>query len=346
MTLIFSAERDGLVLTISDLMITGTSATTPVTGVLDPIPSNPRAGTGYVVDYKQKAISFDARRLLLWAGDAIAAHKVAVAVGDAIRHGWSYDLVETVGLVDLTKEQEDNLHLIFHEAVSDNFYRQRFMCKELVLYGQTVNFMGSGDVHFFDLTQPLFLDQDEDDVMNFLRPWIIRLGTVLFDEAINKANYEFQYGGWFEVAFSDAFGLSKVPYLVKFWRDDGERVASLPLVSTWYIDQHLCIATATTKAGEEPSISYRIVPDPLARTSVPTDVASVLASYAKPRFQIHIVFDRLMRFGITAAGDNWPWFTFDLEDGAFQMRGKAGVIGEVLRPLREGASGMVYRPPE
>ena len=193
MTLILSTEHHGLIFTISDLAITGTTATSPVVGrPLDPAPTNPRSGDGLLVALKQKAIRFDDRRLLLWAGDPIVARRVWTVINDSIQHGWPYDLAGVIEFLGLTPEEKAGSHFILHDIAETGLIRQVHMCKEAPVEGQDVWFMGSGDLHFIDLTAPVFPKPEDSETLDFLRPWLTRLGCVFFDEAIDQSNFEYQ----------------------------------------------------------------------------------------------------------------------------------------------------------
>ena len=310
---------------------------------MDPTPSNPVMGDGVLVAMRQKAVRFDDRRLLLWAGNPIVARRVWTALDDAIRHGWDYSIPNLIETLDLTENEKSDIHLILHDITDRGLNRQIYMCKGAKVDEQETWFMGSGDRHFIDYTVPVFPDQEGSDAVKFIRPWLNRLGSVFLDEALDQSNFQHRYGTWFEVAWYDDGKLKKVPYLIKLWRAVGDEISSLPTFACWYLDDHLCIARTRMQPGPQTEMDCLAIGDPLARTPIPTE-DTLLTSFCPPNFQIHIVFDAEWNFAVIPVPGDWSQFQFAIDGRQINWRSEAELRRFLLDKLNGGTQGRIVRP--
>jgi hypothetical protein len=132
---------------------------------------------------------------------------------------------------------------------------------------------GSGEWDFFQNISLLNKadPNTEDEVFeNLTAATFIKIGREIFDP-----EYDFFYGGWFELTGIKDWRFKKMPIAIKIWPIvNGEALRTGPLFFSHYFDHHLAIyiiSMGKVAQGLPPQIKSLPVPDFLERTQPPGD---------------------------------------------------------------------------
>jgi hypothetical protein len=218
----------------------------------------------------QKTVIFGNTRIM-WAGKQLDARMAIKALFDASDEGLNFigedearQKFETSG-VDLT-----NVSLIYSYLDHKMSREWSVDCEQI---GPSLVAAGSGEWDFFrNIVLPNRANpKDENEVFeNLTAATFTKIAREIF-----SPEYDFFYGGWFELTGIKDGRFKKMPIALKIWPVvDGQALSTGPLFFSHYFDHHLALYTISMeKAGQglQPKIRSQLVPDFLERTRPPGD---------------------------------------------------------------------------
>jgi hypothetical protein len=347
MTLIVSAQTNYLVM-LSDIV---TSRDGRHDALVSGLPLTPRpirvaSDNHTLIGLAQKAVQFDDRHVLLWAGSEIVARHVWTGLAQAVLAEPATRLLDFVASLDLPDAEKGQVALVYHRLDPDGrFFREAFNAKRADIDGVDTFFAGTGDFHFIDDIRPIFATPDSNSYNSLLRDWLHRIGYVILSEAIDGENLEYAYGGWFEIVLYEDGRFKKIPYLIKLWEEREGIIKSAPCISGWYKDNHLCLLRShVRKTASESSNDVTVVRDPLRRTAIENDRRNVIESYTKGALQIHLVFNEQRRWAIVLKSGDTADYAFDINNGQITTGWSGALRLELLGALAGPTNGRIDRP--
>jgi hypothetical protein len=248
MTLIASIQRPEGILTVSDVMLSSErrglkpSVDLPLRGQdlfrsFDPSRStetNPSP-----VGIAQKTVLLEPNGMALWAGSHTIASAVLKDLAAAYAQGQRPCLDHVVQSSGISQSEADQISVIAFLDHGDSIVQQVLNTERLERPSGSIVHAGTG-------SYPGIIDIDDGalagDIADFHRTYLNRLMIMLSGELIIQDNADFSFGGWFELAQLGVGGtFSKIPYAVKLWLVDEDRVGDGPALVSGYVRNDLVV---------------------------------------------------------------------------------------------------------
>lgn len=190
-----------------------------------------------LVGHSQKMTIFG-RTLIQWAGSYIVALTVVRKIYELSNDGNAVvDVGETIKVLSLNESEKKSFSLTyFFMNEKSEMLHQYWECRVGDHNGQIILAQGSGVWDWFEDTKA---GVEFDDL-------VARSVLHVATEAWTTRNYDFLYGGWFEIAFlNDDLQFEKLQYGLKFWHcnNDGSVKIDLPTVYSSYHGHDLVITS-------------------------------------------------------------------------------------------------------
>jgi hypothetical protein len=286
MTLIYSRLGDGL-LTISDVLVSLPAAFGEQLVAL-PFhiePLSHLSGEWALAGVRQKMI-LAKNALILWSGSVLIARTIIAEGLEASRGGQEFlDFPVFLEGLGLTEAELADVGIIYHFFGPEGILRYCHNTEMLRSGADQIAYSGSGGWDFVvdttiekTNTAKASREQHVGD--------IYRCIVTLIREGWTKNNYDYLYGGWFEVAFDEAGITRKIPYAIKFW-SVGKRGlrADLPLFFSFYDDDDLVVCRADVSQGRA-QVGVHLIEPPHRHNPDKIKPASIRW---EPKFVCHVV---------------------------------------------------------
>ena len=262
---------------------------------------------GYELSGVAQKMTIAKNSLVMWAGSYVVAKTLLKLILEMSEGGKSLlylkDVVQKSGL---SEPEISEVSMIYFCISDDQVVNQSLNCQTGTAAGQKVWGAGTGLWDYADNTTGGF------DLDSLIARTVLNLAS----EAWSSKNYEFLYGGWFEIAtISEQLRFKKLSYALKFWRKGADGVVRIdaPCVYSAYRGSDLIITTVYP--GEDPLSSetyVHLVTDFADRRSLEVQRPPPW----RPDYLIHVV---------SRAEDNLLRFVFETENQSFSMKmGKTG----------------------
>lgn len=245
------------------------------------------SGDYSVVGFAQKLTHVSPTVLVAWAGSYVVACTLILAIRDAVRADVPIDLATIVTTVGLSESEVESVSLIVHQVLGDQMQIQCLNAEHGPIDGVNAAWSGSGS---FDFLHDTIVDRGGADssFSEILRGLLLRTAATLAGEAISGSNYDYLYGGWFELVISRTLGLQKIPYAIKFWSRRGKEYGyDAPLFFNWYKSGSLFVCSLDQHSGTS---DVRVIEVPDLLSGKPWRRVRVRPRF-KPEFTFHVVMD-------------------------------------------------------
>lgn len=245
------------------------------------------SGDYSVAGFAQKLTLVSPTVLIAWAGSYAVAYALIRAIRDAVRADVPIDLATIITTVGLIDSEIERVSLIVHEVVGDQMQIQCLNAEHGPIDGINAAWSGSGS---FDFLHDTIVERGGADpsFAEILRGLLLRTAATLAGEAISGSNYDYLYGGWFELVISRTLGLQKIPYAIKFWgRRGNEYGYDAPLFFNWYKGGSLFVCSLNQHSGTS---DVRVIEVPELLSGKPWRQVRVRPRF-RPEFTFHVVMD-------------------------------------------------------
>jgi hypothetical protein len=227
----------------------------------------------------------------MWAGSPLVARAIICELTNQININKYSSLQSAIDDLDLTENQKKEVDIIVVHSKLGAIVSEEFgNVSHDLTNGLKRTVAGTGEWPFFYENQyaPIGDHSKIEHILDHLLNQVHgKIGKMIFDEGFDRRNLVFGFGGWIDLLHIAPFGAGPIPYSVKCWGWDGEKIASLwPVIFSMYIDERLCVCAAS-----DVSKKFRVfqVPDI-------TDLHNIEIESEKyrfnPVFQINMIIDQ------------------------------------------------------
>jgi len=182
----------------------------------------------------------------LWAGSYVVARLVIDNLAKAYAGGRRPTVQQTIRALGLSQSEVNQISLIAFFDQDQHIVQAVLNVDCIERASASIDFAGTG-------SYPAILDLDDSALAgsldDFYRAYLHRLTLMLLGDLFTRENADFCFGGWFELAQTEAGGVfSKIPYAVKLWSVRGELVRDGPALISGYTGHDLMIFCLERKA--------------------------------------------------------------------------------------------------
>lgn len=245
------------------------------------------AGDYSVAGFAQKLTLVSPTVLVAWAGSYVVACALIKAIKDAARPDVALDLATIVSTAGPSEAEIERVSLIVHQVLGDHIQIHCLNAEHGRIDGVDAAWSGSGS---FDFLHDTIIERGGADssFAEILRGLLLRAATTLAGEAISGSNYDYLYGGWFELVISRTLGLQKIPYAIKFWGRRGNEFGfDAPLFFSWYKGSSLFVCSLDQHSDTS---DVRVIEVPSLLSGKPWRRVQVRPRF-EPEFTFHVVLD-------------------------------------------------------
>jgi len=187
----------------------------------------------------QKAVLFDTGCLALWAGSPQWAKMAIKDIAMTYGHGRIAPLSESFDRSGLEEHHSKDLSLIIFRDNGVQLRQDTHNLDGTFRRGPVeVLYCGSGAFHsMLDLEDITF----RDGRFTLERMFLDRAAIAMMGDVLHQNNSQFLFGGWFEFTRCENPNFVKIPYAIKLWGVDGERLFDGPAYVSGYNKEDLLI---------------------------------------------------------------------------------------------------------
>lgn len=288
-----------------------------------------KSGDHSLSGFAQKLTLVTPTVLVSWAGSYAVARLLIQVIKDAAEPDTLIDLAEVVEASGLGESEVREVSLIVHQLLGGRIDIQFLNSEHGPIEGVQAAWSGTGSFDF--LTDTLIGRGGEGaHFAEILRGLLLRVAVTLAGEAIHGSNYDYLYGGWFELVISRTLGLRKIPYAIKFWsRRPGQYGYDAPLFFNWYKGSSLFVCSLDQHSGRS---DVRVIEVPDLLTGKAWRRVKVKPKYA-PEFTFHVVLDENEPHNAIVISDRHSIGHMDVsvtKSGNYTMKVQSGLIDHIM----------------
>lgn len=292
MTLIYASCGQGIaVMTLSDILLSKPEGSSKSKVAL---PTQREAieferGGYSIAGICQKAIIVG-QSIFLWSGSRVIAEFIVRKAAEIGRNGSELldfpAFLKSLGLSD--KELSEVSVVYIHDA-PDVLQEWHLNATQVGVVPQFHVYAGSGAWDFLDDTVVSETAPSDTEPTNPVFSTLARVMSTVVAEALTQNSFDYLYGGWLEISWLDSKGLRKVPYAIKFWQRDDDRLnLDLPVFFSWYREHGLYVGRWEQRE-DSPECHIHIIPDPLGRGE---PLKGCPAAQWEPEIVCHVLFEK------------------------------------------------------
>lgn len=289
MTLILSLIGDDTGLfSVSDVLLSRPDSEPPCLSLpLQPGSSSYVGHPDSLAGLAQKMTLVSPTVMTLWSGSYPVARLLIQLIRDATKTSGSILDIRAIAEGSGLAEQELNsTALIVHQVHNGRLFVDSFNAQTGTVANISAAWDGSGTFDFLEDT--IIRAAEPHSWQVILRSLMTRIISSLVGEAVYKSNYDYLYGGWFELIVGRTLGLRKIPYAIKFWGRRGNQLGyDAPLFFNWYKGSSLFVCSLDQHSGQS---LPRIIEIPDLLSGKPWRQVRTKPIF-RPEFTFHVVMD-------------------------------------------------------
>jgi len=220
--------------------------------------------------------------MALWAGSAFTAKIILKKLLNSSKSRVDVDGINVLAAqLGLNQADIDGVSLMLFRDTGNHIQQDTINTEHLKRFSTNIIYAGSGSFPvIMDIQEALFDDEKLSRVL-----LLNRLSAAILGEILTQENGSFNFGGWFELTEFVGGSFSKIPYVVKLWYVEGDRVVEGPGLLSGYRAYDLLLFRLDARAtSADPPFQVR---DFLARGSINDPDWFIPDEHHK--FELHVV---------------------------------------------------------